>query len=353
MARVICTNCRAKLLVPYGVSIIKCPLCYSTIVFQNNNDYLAPVVSQYNGYGNSYYPTGSGNSHHRQPPFPSYHLSPLSVHGRKRAVLIGISYHGQQNSIKGSVNDVRMMSYFLVNRFRFPNESIFVLTEEERDPYRMPTKRNIQTALHWLIQSCQSGDSLVLFYSGHGTKVTDINRDEIDGFDEALCPVDFQTQGMILDDEINATIVRPLPHGVRLHAIIDTCNSGTSLDLPFLCRMNQTGYYAWQDHRVSYAYKGTSGGVAFCFSACNDDENSLDTTAFSGGISTGAMTYSFIEAVQNEHGLTYGRLLQSLRSKIVEAQKHLYGPYTPTWASQVPQLSCTEEFDIHSKQFII
>ena len=61
----------------------------------------------------------------------------------------------------------------------------------------------------------------------------------MDGYDEALCPLDSETEGLIIDDEINDTIVKPLPHGVRLHAIIDSCHSGTVLDLPFLCRMNR------------------------------------------------------------------------------------------------------------------
>lgn len=47
---------------------------------------------------------------------------------------------------------------------------------------------------------------------------------------EALCPLDYETHGPIIDDEINATIVRPLPHGAKLHAIIDACYSGTVLD---------------------------------------------------------------------------------------------------------------------------
>lgn len=95
-------------------------------------------------------------------------------------------------------------------------------------------------ALHWLVQGCQSGDSLVFHYSGHGSQQRNYNGDELDGYDETICPVDFETQGMIVDDEINATIVRPLTHGVKLHAIIDACHSGTVLDLPFLCRMDRS-----------------------------------------------------------------------------------------------------------------
>ena len=113
--------------------------------------------------------------------------------------------------------------------------------EEETDPYKIPNKHNIRLALFWLVNGCQPGDSLVFHYSGHGSRQRNYNGDEVDGYDETLCPLDFETQGMIVDDEINATIVRPLPRGVKLHAIIDSCHSGTVLDLPFLCRMHRLG----------------------------------------------------------------------------------------------------------------
>lgn len=99
--------------------------------------------------------------------------------------------------------------------------------------------RNIRAALRWLVHGCQSGDSLVFHYSGHGSQVRDCNGDELDGYDESLVPVDYKSEGKLLDDEINATIVRPLTRGATLHAIIDTCFSGTFLDLPNVCRINR------------------------------------------------------------------------------------------------------------------
>ncbi|KAI8532280.1 hypothetical protein RHMOL_Rhmol11G0201300 [Rhododendron molle] len=341
MARVRCT-CGVLLSLPQGVSTARCPRCYATIVCPSNDGYYLPEANQYN---NGYY--------HHQPLRPLPQLSPISVHGKKRAVLIGISYQGQPNRVKGSVNDVRFMTHFLVNWLGFPNESLLALTEEERNPYLVPTKQNIRMAFRWLMEGCQSGDSLVFFYSGLGSQVPDFDGDEADGFDESLCPVDYHTEGKILDDEINATIVRPLPYGAKLHAIIDTCRSGTFLDLPFMCMMNnRQGNYIWDDHRTSTAYKGTSGGTAICFSACDDNQTSLDTTAFASDVVTGALTYSFIEAVQNERGLTYGRLLHSLRTNIRETQKRLNGPNAPS-TPQVPQLSSSEKFDIYSKPFTI
>uniref|UniRef100_A0A6V7QRL1 Metacaspase-1-like n=1 Tax=Ananas comosus var. bracteatus TaxID=296719 RepID=A0A6V7QRL1_ANACO len=90
-------------------------------------------------------------------------------------------------------------------------------------------------------------------------------------------PLDFEENGVILDDEINATIVRPLPRNVKLHAVVDACHSGTILDLPYLCRLSRyklsffrgfrTGSYQWEDHSPpSGEYKGTSGGLAILIS---------------------------------------------------------------------------------------
>ncbi|THU45532.1 hypothetical protein C4D60_Mb02t18920 [Musa balbisiana] len=132
----------------------------------------------------------------------------------------------------------------------------FHFTQEETDPYKIPTKHNIRMALYWLVQGCQPGDSLVFHYSGHGSQQRSYHSDEVDGYDETLCPLDFESQGMIVDDEINATIVRPLPHGVKLHAIIDACHSGTVLDLPFLCRMNRK----WDDPLIDIIFIDVGAG---------------------------------------------------------------------------------------------
>ncbi|KAL9422860.1 hypothetical protein AB3S75_035029 [Citrus x aurantiifolia] len=122
---------------------------------------------------------------------------------------------------------------------------------------------------------------------------------------------------MIVDDEINATLVRPLPSGAKLHAFIDACHSGTMLDLPFLCRMDRQRRYIWEDHRPrSGTWKGASGGEAISFSSCDDNQTSADTSVLSNIPSIGALTYSFIQALELGHGTTYGRMLNSMRSTI-------------------------------------
>ena len=154
-----------------------------------------------------------------------------------------IGYIEITNLIKFSLEINIVSNEYRLHRISVSNaQNLLADDKEEKNPLRIPTKYNIQMALRWLIEGCRSGDSLVFHFSGHGTQELDLNMDEIDGYDEAICPVDYEHQGKILDDEINATIVWPLPHGAKLHAIMDACHSGTVLDLPFVCKMNRLIY---------------------------------------------------------------------------------------------------------------
>ncbi|KAM5554500.1 hypothetical protein ABKV19_022736 [Rosa sericea] len=270
-----CSNCHTPLQLPPGAESIRCALCQAVTL-------IADPRSLHSLPSSHALPPPSPHGHAPPPPSPYNHAPPgppPSVHGRKKAVICGISYKYSRHELKGCINDAKCMRYLLINKFKFPDESIVMLTEEETNPANIPNKYNIRMALHWLVQGCQPGDSLVLHYSGHGSRQRAYHGDEVDGYDETLCPLDFETQGMIVDDEINATIVRPLPHGVKLHAIIDSCHSGTVLDLPFLCRMDRGGKYVWEDHRPrSGIWKGTSGGEVISISGCDDDQTSADTS---------------------------------------------------------------------------
>lgn len=124
----------------------------------------------------------------------------------KRALLCGVTYQKEKFKLRGT------------------------LAEEE--PYRAPTRKNILEGFKWLMKNLRPGDSLVFYFSGHGLRQPEFDGDEIDGFDETICPLDFKSEGMILDNAINDIIVRPLRQGIKLHAIVDACHSGTILDLP-------------------------------------------------------------------------------------------------------------------------
>ncbi|GMJ05570.1 metacaspase 1a, metacaspase 3 [Hibiscus trionum] len=337
-----CGGCGVYMLVSPEARAVRCSMCHAVTNLGTIN--VRPGRTGYDSYygasGMHGYPYANGG------PRPS--LPPVPAHGRKRALLCGVNYHGRSYKLKGSINDAKCMKYLLVEKLGFPSESILMLTEEERDPFKIPTKQNIRKALRWLVYGCQPGDSLVFHFSGHGTRQKDYNHDEVDGFDEALCPLDHETEGNIIDDEINDTIVKPLTRGTTLHAIIDSCYSGTVLDVPFVCRMNEEGYYKWEDQRNPLFYKRTSGGLAVCLSACDDHQTSADTTAFTGTKTrTGAMTYSFVQAVQSGPRLTYGSLLNAMRYAICDVSEAMPG------ATQDPLLTSSERFDIYKKPFVL
>ncbi len=162
---------------------------------------------------------------------------PLSTcTGRKRALLIGINYVGSASQLRGCINDVKNIRQFIVDKFRFPTDadSMRVLTDDGAG-HGQPTRANIIAGMKWLIEGAKSGDSLFIHYSGHGATSKDVspNTDEADAQDETLVPVDYQTAGMIVDDDIFDMMVAPLPQGVRLTAIMDCCHSGSVFDLPY------------------------------------------------------------------------------------------------------------------------
>ena len=183
-------------------------------------------------------------------------LVPDTLPGHRRAILIGINYTGQKGALSGCHGDVFNMYNYIQDYHGFQDEDITVLIDDE--DHARPTKAAMLHAYRDIVQKSQPGDAIFLQFSGHGTKVKDLNGDEDDGFDEALLPVDFRTAGLIIDDELHEIIVKGLPPGVHVVALVsslfvrsyassveyfpltlvrtqfDCCHSGTVLDLPYV-----------------------------------------------------------------------------------------------------------------------
>jgi hypothetical protein len=146
--------------------------------------------------------------------------------GVRRALLIGINYIGQKGELRGCHADVNNMNSYLVSK-GFQDVKILrdVAGEEP------PTRPNMISAMRWLVADAKENSSLVLHYSGHGSTQKDKDGDEKDGNDETLCPVDYASAGMIIDDELHEILVKPLPKGCKLVAVFDCCHSGSGMDL--------------------------------------------------------------------------------------------------------------------------
>lgn len=301
--------------------------------------------------------------------------------GRKKALLIGINYRGTNAELRGCVSDVQYVKGFICSQYGFSDDpqSMLVLTDDHNDPAFLPLRNNIIQAMLWLIRDVHPGDSLFFQFSGHGTRVKDQDGDEDDGYDEAICPLDYETAGLIIDDEINAILVRSLPHNVRLTAISDSCHSGSVFDLPYtyysdgrlkvgskgkiLAKSAASGVFDIlignktkgvmnifsgindvikmknRDPHKMANLKGNLFSDTIMISGCKDTQTSADTVI--DGRNTGALTHAFVDALKSNPNPTYRELLIGIRDI-------LSGKY-----SQKPQLSTGRLIDMNNARFFL
>jgi hypothetical protein len=219
---------------------------------------------------------------------------------------VGCAYFNTRGHLAGTLNDVNCLAHLLKTRFEFSGGGIVMLRDDDPRPAFQPTFANIANACRWLVGDARHGDSLFFSFSGHGAQLRDPLGEEADGMDETLLPVDFESAGQIRDTQLNQWLVSSLPQGATLHAVIDSCHSGTALDLPYSITWGPGGAPAW----THVGRRGAAGGVAWHFSACSDHQTAADTNRLSGSASTGAATFCFIHAIETfGTAQTYATLL--------------------------------------------
>lgn len=217
-----------------------------------------------------------------------------------RALLIGINYEGTDSALSGCINDTTNMKLVLVERGYSP-ENILVITDHTD---LKPTR---STILMELLKLILSGDKRLFFhYSGHGSYISDVDGDEDDGRDECLVPIDYETNGMIIDDEIRG-ILCCLQEDQKLTCVIDACHSGTSFDLRYNLYERYSGkILSMKDDGVHPETRGQ----CIMLSGCMDTQTSSDSSF--AGKAQGAMTYAFLKSLENS-AVTYEDLLRSIR----------------------------------------
>lgn len=182
-----------------------------------------------------------------------------SSSGQCRALLVGVNYTGQEGlEIQVGHRDVMQMRLYLMGQ-GFPAAAVRVLADDGE--HQAPSRANIEASMKWLVEGARPGDSFFFHYSGHGSSLTVEAESPFGGdavADEALCPVDFRTAGMLFDDEVYNLLVAPLKEGVLLTCVIDCCQSGTVLHLPFVFKASAA---AWSGGAVEADAASAAGAV--------------------------------------------------------------------------------------------
>jgi len=120
-----------------------------------------------------------------------------------------IVYNGWSGELQGCINDAIMMKK-IINPDGF---SQMLLNENA-------TFNNVVKAFTTLAKIAKPDDKVFITFSCHGTQIPDINKDEKDKLDEALCLYD----GLLVDDQLGK-LIKLLKCNV--YVVSDSCHSGT------------------------------------------------------------------------------------------------------------------------------
>ena len=279
-----------------------------------------------------------------------------------------------------------------------------LLTDDHNDRMRLPTKRNILRGFEWLMRDLQDGESLFFYFAGarrsraamhcciagsrpsspapragHGGQQRDRAGVEPSGYNQTICPCDYAEEGAILDTQIHKALVKPLPRvrrprrcarswlpaqlpslrrrpprvaqSVALQALIDSCHSGTVMNLPWNAELERGKLRRWSEEYKGEHWKRvrapararvprqramtgcpghskpaccdsapcldaeaaakpcatqtTAGGLVVQFSAARHDQTAAVRATGGAADVQGAATYSFVNAIKR-HAQVWG-----------------------------------------------
>jgi hypothetical protein len=244
----------------------------------------------------------------------------------KFALLIGINYKGIENSeLTGCIDDVLRMRDMLITELGYQAKNITVLRDDTEDREFYPTKKNIIHKLREFMSNKADSDELWFHYSGHGSIRRDRSNDEKENIDSVLIPNDFQTNGVILDDDIYS-IIKDVNCGLFL--LFDCCHSGSICDLPWSVQ-----YIDNQLTKTNINSNQHENTNICAISGSTDKQLSMENYNDLLQKKVGALTNAFLMLLHNNK---YNMAIEDLFIEICR-----YLSYSEL--EQTPILSCTSE----------
>ena len=258
----------------------------------------------------------------------------LSINGQQQTHALLIAAHGYSAESKwnelgeSTLTDMQLVRDALMGR-GVPSENIAILDSGA-------TKQAIVYAIEKiLIPSLKKGDVVMFHFSGHGYQIPDNNKDELDGLDEALVPINAKNDGgrrkdytyyadYLRDDELNKLLENirlALGPDGDLFVTIDACHSGTStrgigpsrgavrLDLDTY--ENADTEETWEPLSER---KDLSNMVAFFASS----QSQLNSEYQEGDLSCGSLSFALSKAISSSTTTTsYQALFEKVRNTMI------------------------------------
>ncbi|KAK0220966.1 caspase domain-containing protein [Armillaria nabsnona] len=164
---------------------------------------------------------------------------------KRHALLIGIN-HYDDNPLDGCINDVQAIQDLLISHYHYPASDVVTMTDDS--PLLLPTRSNILRHMHDMVGNAQEGDSLIIYYAGHGTRYSESIYTTVSSMEEdiveAMCPLDrgkIVNGEMVLDitDRDLSEILSEARANVTL--VLDCCHGGSFIDVQN-CRSGKVRY---------------------------------------------------------------------------------------------------------------
>ncbi len=195
------------------------------------------------------------------------------------AFLVGSNYVGTPNELGGCGNDVRDISK-LLKTGGFTTTILTDATNLGLDVAGLPTRDLIMSGLKKMIASAKPGDTILFYYSGHGTQI---------GEDEFVVPLDavtggFNKQNLISSDDLHKALIN-VPQGVKLLMVADSCFSGNITHFDINAKaFNTNEPFKRLRHLIETQHRSeTSHGALTLIAGCKENQTSTDL-GFNGAL---------------------------------------------------------------------
>lgn len=258
------------------------------------------------------------------------------INGKRKALLIGISYVGSDKYLPGCYNDINRTKSVLTTLFGFSNSNVLTheLSDFDKTKYLSPTKENIIKEFGWLVDNAEPGDVLFLQYSGHGLQKA-LHPFMSNEKYQAILPSDYVTKGILSDEELYANLVKKLPKSVKLVCFFDCCHSESILGLPYIYQNNK-----WIHRKKPWQTNNDADVIVFssCLSSQNAADISIPNWGSGGAVSLAICTF----LTQNPHTM---KLFDLLRKTEIFLQDRTF--------NQKPNISSNKPINLKETQLPI
>ena len=241
---------------------------------------------------------------------------------RLAVLTVGINYTHSAVALQGCINDSHNMLTFLRARCAAQLQSVTQLLEGQA------TRAKIEAAFEQIVKDQSKYTHILVHYSGHGTQIPDRSRDETDGLDECLVPIDYAQAGCISDDWLLSRFAARIRAPIKMFLIMDACHSASVFDLKYSWVLTKSGTAMYANNNRACVLPANVGHVVL-LSGCTDNSFSYETYDKTRGVS-GAMTSALLHALNRAPRIALATLVWQMRSALAPLR-------------QVPQVTSTRQ----------